>query len=77
MSKYISDAFKKEIQKSKYTYEKFAALVGLNSRQNLSAWLNHKEDDAWLYDDIKMFCRVLNINHGLFLQDVDRKRSDY
>ena len=76
MSKYISDTFKREIQRSKFTYEKFAEKVGLNSKQNLSAWLNHKEDDTWGYDDIKVFCRVLNINHVLFLQDVDRKRGN-
>lgn len=76
MSRLISNAFKDEIKRSHWTYDKFAEAVGLNSKQNLSFWLNHKEDDAWLYDDIKTFCRVLGINHTLFLQDVDRKRGN-
>lgn len=77
MSKFIGEAFKDAIKRSHYTYGKFAEVVGLSSKQNLSFWLNHKEDDAWLYDDIKMFCKALYINHSLFLQDVDRKRGNH
>ena len=77
MSRVIAEAFKNEIKRSHWTYERFAVAVGLNSKQNLSFWLNHKEDDAWMYDDIKTFCRVLRINHAMFLQDVDRKRGNH
>lgn len=76
MSRYITDAFKYAIGKSHLSYEKFAERVGLNSKQNLSYWLNHKEDDTWAYEDIKNFCKALGINHTLFLQDVDRKRGN-
>ena len=77
MSKIIGGAFKDAIKRTHWTYEKFAEAVGLNSKQNLSFWLNHKEDEAWMYDDIRTFCRVLRINHTLFLQDVDRKRGNH
>lgn len=73
MSNYISSTLKEEVKRSHYTYDGLAKELGLASKQNMNFYLNHKQDAEWTYYDIKRFCRILGINHILFLQDVDRK----
>lgn len=73
MSNYISSTLKEEVKRSHYTYDGLAKELGLASKQNMNFYLNHKQDTEWTYYDIKRFCRILGINHILFLQDVDRK----
>lgn len=73
MSNYISSTLKEEVKRSHYTYDGLAKELGLASKQNMNFYLNHKQDTEWTYYDIKRFCRILGVNHILFLQDVDRK----
>ncbi len=73
MSNYISSTLKEEVKRSHYTYDGLAKELGLASKQNMNFYLNHKQDTEWTYYDIKRFCRMLGVNHILFLQDVDRK----
>lgn len=73
MSNIIGNTFKEEIKRSHYTYEKVAEELGLSSKQNVYLYLTKRDDKDWTYYDVKRFCRLLGINHMLFLQDVDRK----
>lgn len=73
MSNYISSTLKEEVKRSHYTYDGLAKELGMASKQNMNFYLNHKQDTEWTYYDIKRFCRMLGVNHILFLQDVDRK----
>lgn len=73
MSTVIGNAFKEEIKRSNFTYASIAEALGLGSKQSVYAYLTKRDDKDWTYYDIKRFCRLLGINHTLFLQDVDRK----
>lgn len=72
MSNIIGSAFKEEIKRSCFTYEKMAEALGLAGKQNVYN-MTKRDDKDWTYHDIKRVCRLLGINHTLFLQDVDRK----
>lgn len=74
MSRYISDTFKEAIRISRFDYEKFAKEVGLSSKQALSYVLNNRKDSNWRYEDVKLYCGVLNISHTKLLEDVDRNK---
>lgn len=73
MSNFIGNAFKEEIKRSNFTYEKVAEMLDLGTKQNVYLYLTKRGDKDWTYYDVKRFCRLLGINHILFLQDVDRK----
>lgn len=75
-SRIIGKAFKDIIKHTNYKYDDFAPLVGLYGRQAVNHYLNHKTDNEWYYDDIRNWCRALNLDMWRFMEDVDRKREN-
>lgn len=76
MERIIGNMFKEILSHTNHTYDSFAPKVGLYGKQAVNHYLNHKKDNDWYYDDIKKWCKALNISMEGFMEDVDRKRAN-
>lgn len=72
----IGSEFKELIKHSRFTYDMFAEQVGFKGKQVVNHWVNHKIDGDWKYDDIALWCRILDVNFDIFMANVNNKRAN-